>query len=277
MERLRPVQAWAKTRGDRNASEGPIMTRNLLTLITLSGVVALVACSSVEDDPLGSSASFCDQKAAAECTALGGNDHCGATEAVCTEKRKNLCNAAASTATSQGRNYRAGSAQECLDKINEAFSAKVITADSDLEVAKVCERVYGGSKAENAACAQTFECEGSLICDRNICVPDTTVALKGQCNNAGQVCEKGTYCQAQGGTKFCVEKNKMGDTCSADAPCLESLLCDKTCKPKVAVGEACANDGECAPEAPYCDTILHKCRPKYQAGTAACKEYGSQL
>jgi hypothetical protein len=252
------------------------MTRNLLTLIAFSGVVALVACSSNDtEDKFASSGSFCVEKAAAECANIAAA--CGATEAVCKDKRTNLCNTAASAATAQGRDYRANAAQDCLDKINEIFKEKVITAEGDGDVTKTCDRVYGGSKTANTPCAKSFECEGALICDRGICIAEESVALKGQCNNAGQVCDKGTYCQAQGGTKFCVEKNKLGDTCGPDAPCLESLLCDKVCKAKVAVGEACTVDEECAPEAPYCDTLQHKCRPKYQAGTAVCKEYGSQL
>ncbi|MDB4933135.1 MAG: hypothetical protein JWP87_107 [Labilithrix sp.] len=251
------------------------MTRNLLTLIAFSGVVALVACSSVEDDKLGSSDSFCSEKAAAECSNLAGV--CGASDPVCNEKRKNICNTAASAATAQGRSYRAEAAQACLDKINEIFKEKVISGEGDAQVTKTCERVYGGTIAENGPCTQSFQCEGALICDRGICIAESPVALKGQCNNAGQVCEKGTYCQAQGGTKFCVEKNSIGDTCGPDAPCLEDLLCDKTCNLKIKGGEACSTDDECAPEAPYCDTLQKKCRPKYQAGTAACKEYGSQL
>jgi hypothetical protein len=256
-------------------------TRNSLILIALGGLVALVACSSSEADKFGSSDQFCSAKAEAECNNLA--KPCGASVDACKTKRAQTCNAGAATAAGQGRSYRANAAQGCIDKVNEIYkdSAGNVTPDGEASVTKVCERVFGGSKAERTPCANTYECEGSLICD-GVCSTEETVSLNGGCANAGQVCATGLYCQASGGTgkRFCVDKNKLGDQCGDTNPCLETLRCvTGRCVDKVTVGNPCDNDSECAVEAPFCDltTTPKKCRPKYQAGTSACRDFGSSI
>lgn len=253
-------------------------TRNLLTLIAFGGIVALVACSSDEADKFGSSDSFCTAKAESECKNLA--KKCGATEDACKTKRVAACNNAAAAAANQGRAYRANAVQDCIDKIDDVYkdNANSVTAEGEKEVVVVCERVFGGTKKEREPCAQTFECEGSLICD-GVCIKQETVSLNGGCANAGQVCDTGTYCQATGGKSFCVAKNGLGDGCGVDNPCIESLRCVNRCVEKVAVGQPCDNDGECADAAPFCDLTSSpkKCRPKYESTTSACKEFGSTL
>ena len=155
-----------------------------------------------------------------------------------------------------------------------------MTPTTEAEAVKFCDRVFGGSKVERDPCANTFECSGDLICD-GVCAKEETVALNGGCGNAGQKCDKDTYCQLQGGKQFCVARNKAGDNCDTKAaPCIDSLRCVNQCKPRVAFGEACDNDGECATTAPsYCDLTSkpRKCRPKYESSTPTCHEYGSTL
>lgn len=252
--------------------------RNLLTLIACGGIVALVACSSEEADKFGSSDSFCTAKAESECKNLA--KKCGASEDACKTKRVAACNNAAAAAANQGRSYRPNAVQDCLDKIEDVYrdNANNVTPEGEKDVVVVCERVFGGSKKEREPCAQTFECEGALICD-GVCITKETVSLNGGCANAGQVCATGTYCQAQGGKKFCVEKNKLDEACGTDNPCIESLRCVNRCIARVTVGQPCDNDGECADEAPFCDltTTPKKCRPKYESTTAACKEFGSTI
>jgi hypothetical protein len=258
-----------------------MITRHVLTLVAFAGAVALVACSSDEpSDKFGSSDAFCAAKAEAECTHLAAA--CGAALDACKPKRIAACNDGAAKAATQQRSYRPSAAQGCIDSVNSVYEGKGIglTATKELEVVKACDRVFGGTKAEKEPCAQTFECSGSLICD-GVCIAQETVSKGGGCANAGQVCETGTYCQASGGTgkRFCVEKNTLDEVCGTDNPCIETLRCVNRCIAKVTVGNPCDNDGECADEAPYCDltTTPKKCRPKYQAGTAVCKDYGSTI
>jgi hypothetical protein len=252
-------------------------TPNILTLFALGGLA--LACSSTPEDKFASSDQFCTAKAEAECNNLA--KPCGAGVDACKAKRVAACNSAATAAAGQGRSYRSNAVQDCLDKINSVFtnSAVNVTPDSDASVVGVCERVFSGSKAEREPCANTFECGGALICD-SICSVQATVALNGGCANAGQLCDKGLYCQGTGKSSVCVARNKLGGACGATNPCLETLRCVAgSCADRVTVGSACDSDSDCAADAPLCDltTTPKKCRPKYQAGTSACKDYGSTL
>ena len=255
-------------------------TRNLLTLMTFAGIVALVACSSdtTDDGAFSSSESFCTAKAEAECKTLGVK--CSAADDACKSARVMACNAAATTSKGIGRAYRSGSAQACIDKINEVYKeGATITAASEAEAVKLCDRVFGGAKQERDPCANTFECAAELICD-GVCAKEEIVALNGGCGNAGQKCDPATYCQLQGGKQFCVARNKLNDTCNEmSAPCIESLRCVSQCKEKVAVGQPCDKDADCAGALPYCDlkSSPRKCKPKYESTTQACHDYGSVL
>jgi hypothetical protein len=249
------------------------MMRKTLTFVALGGVVALFACSSSEDSEFSSSDSFCAAKADTECKHLALS--CGVTVDQCKSKRTNLCNGGAATAAGQNRQYRANAARPCIDKTDEVFKEKVILPEKEAEVLEVCDRVFGGTLAKNAPCEISLQCEGSMICDRGVCADKLATKLGEACNNPGQVCEKGSFCTLQGQNKFCVAKKKLSEICTAESPCAEDLRCVNSCVPRVTVGGKCDNDGECAPEAPYCDAAKKTCLPKYQAGTAACKEYGA--
>ncbi len=261
-----------------------MITRTILTVVSLAGLAAAVmpfaACSSDEEaEKFGSSDSFCSAKAEAECKNLA--QACGATPDACKQKRTAVCNGEAAAAANQGRSYRANAAQACIDKIGEVYknNGSAVTRTLEEDVTKVCARVFGGSKQANAACANSFECEGALVCDRSICVKEENAQIDGQCNNAGQVCVTGSYCQQRGANKFCVAKNQLDQTCGADNPCIETLRCVNRCVEKVKVGDPCDTDDECADAAPLCDltTTPRKCRPKYQAGTSVCKDFGSAI
>jgi hypothetical protein len=250
-------------------------TRNLLSVIAFGGLVALVACSSSEEDKFASSDAFCSSKAEAECNGL--SERCGATLDACKTERTSVCKSGVVTAQGQGRTYKPGAVQDCLDSIARTYpkGGSAPTQTAEAETAAICERVLSGSKKESAPCASTYECDGALICDKGVCVTEEKVAVTKQCNNAGQVCETGSYCQQQGATKFCNPKNALGDSCSADAPCVETLRClTGHCAERVTAGQACDNDGECGAAAPYCDIATKKCRPKYESTSAACQDFG---
>ena len=250
-------------------------TRNLLSVIAFGGVVALVACSSTEEDKFASSDSFCSSKAEAECNGLAAK--CGATIDACKTKRTTLCKGGVTTANGQGRTYKVGKVQDCLDSINNTYrnGGSSVTQEAETTTAAVCDRVISGSKKELQACTTTYECDGALVCDKGVCAPEEKVLIGKQCNNAGQVCEASSYCQQQGATKFCNAKNALGDSCTPDAPCAETLRClTNHCAERVTGGQPCDNDGECGAAAPYCDAVQKKCRPKYESTSAACKDYG---
>lgn len=254
-------------------------TRNLLTLMALvtGGAFAVVACSTTAEDKFASSDSFCASKAETLCNNLALK--CGASVDACKTKQASICNAAASTAISLGRAYKSGAVQDCLDKLNEVYGDQAIhaTPTTEADAADVCDRVFRGSKPLMTPCANTFECDGSLICD-GVCATKEIVALMGGCGNAGQVCDDTTYCTPLGGKNFCVAKKVEGDICDAmTSPCNAADRCVNHCIPKVTVGQDCSSDAECANEAPYCDltSMPHQCRPKYESRNPACKDYGA--
>ncbi|MDB4942812.1 MAG: hypothetical protein JWP97_2346 [Labilithrix sp.] len=252
-------------------------TRDLFTLLALGGVIALAACSSDDDDKFASSDKFCVAKAEAACNNLA--KKCTASVESCKTDQVGICNSAAAAAASQGRSYHSSQAQACIDSINETYknSAVDVTAALEAKTATVCERVFTGSLKENAACTTTFECEGSLICDKGICITETKVGLGGQCNNAGAVCDGASYCQQQGQTRFCVAKNTKDQSCGADAPCIDTLRCvSGRCVDLVPARSPCDTDSECAVDGVelYCATSTKTCQAKFESSSAACKDYG---
>lgn len=254
-------------------------TRNLLSLLAVGGVVAslALACSSTAEDKFASSDSFCSSKAETLCNNLALK--CGASVDACKTKQTSLCRDAANAATGAGRAYKSGAVQDCLDKLNEVYGDQAIHATpvTEAAAAEVCDRVFRGSKAAMTPCANTFECDGSLICD-GVCATKEVVGLMGGCGNAGQVCDDATYCTPLGGKEFCVAKKIEGDICDTMmSPCIAADRCINHCVPKVTVGQPCSTDAECADEAPYCDltSMPHQCRPKFESRNPACKDYGA--
>jgi hypothetical protein len=254
-------------------------TRNLLSVLAFGGVVALVACSSDDADKFGTTDSFCAAKADAECNNIA-VQKCGATVDACKPLRQAQCSSDASTAQSQGRSYVSGAVQDCLDSINDTYGSggSHVTPLGETATANVCDRVFRGSKTENQACANTGECSGSLICD-TLCATEQPASIGQGCGNAGQVCDAATsYCQDQGGKKFCAALEADGNICDpVMAPCVTTDRCVNHCIAKETVGQACNVDSDCADAAPFCDTTAtpHKCRPKYESTSPACKTYGS--
>jgi len=249
-------------------------TRNLLSVIAFGGGIALAACSSAEEDKFASSDAFCSSKAEAECNGLALK--CGATVDACKTERTSLCKSGVVAAQGQGRTYKPGNVQDCLDSINNTYrnGGASVTQAAEVATAAVCNRVLSGAKKELQPCTSTFECDGALVCDKGVCAAEEKVAVGKQCNNAGQVCDTGGYCK-QGATKFCSAKNALADACAPDAPCAETLRClTNHCAERVTAGQPCDNDGECGAAAPYCDAVSKKCRPKYESTSAACQDFG---
>lgn len=250
------------------------MIRKTLGLVVLAvtGGLALACSSSGDPEKYPNADAFCSAKADEECNGLYAQ--CAATLDSCKTKRVSACQNAAGGAAGQGRTYTASLAQGCIDKTHELFAGKTVAPDKETEQVDTCERVFAGSKQKNAPCGGTYECSGSLVCDKGVCAEKVVRNQSEPCNNPGEVCAAGSYCGAQGQLKFCMAKNAKGDVCTADAPCVEDLRCIGTCTDKYQPGQVCGTTDECSSAAPYCDPLQKRCLVKYQAGTQACKDFG---
>jgi hypothetical protein len=250
------------------------MLRKVLFVIASSGLLALLACSGDdESEKYPDATSFCAAKANEECTAQAAL--CGATVDACKTQLTNACTTEASAAGG-GRVYTASKAEACITKTHDLFNQKTFTSDQEKDWNDVCERVFAGSKAANAPCANAYECQGDMVCDKGVCANEVVKKIGEGCSNAGETCEKGAYCGEQGQLKFCLAKNAENDICNDQAPCKEDLRCAGTCKPRMDIGQPCDFDSDCkeATTPPYCDTTTKKCAAKYTAGTQSCKQLG---
>ncbi|MGC4065928.1 MAG: hypothetical protein QM784_15015 [Polyangiaceae bacterium] len=109
-------------------------------------------------------------------------------------------------------------------------------------------------------CEPGAVCSGSLNGDETVCVKQANQGelcageLSAECS-WGYSCVDGT-CKRGEGT--------LGVECFLDADCIESLRCtkDRTCAPRIAIGESCADqwssDSQCV-EGAWCDLDTKKC------------------
>jgi hypothetical protein len=251
-----------------------MMIRKTLGLLVAGGVVVLVACSGDSaGEKYPDAASFCNAKAAEECTAQAAL--CGATVDACKTKVSAACQAAGNS-VGGGRTYKASSAEGCINKTHDLFNQKTFTSDQEKDWTNVCERVFAGTKVSNTPCQSDYECVDQLVCDKGVCANKVEKNQGEGCSNAGEVCAKGSYCGNQGQLKFCLPKKANGDICSADAPCLETLRCVGSCSDKLNIGDVCGTDDDCKEIStpPYCDPASKKCAAKFTAGTQSCKDLG---
>src|SRR5688572_9140106 len=140
------------------------MIRKALGLLAFGGAFVVVACG---DDPppdkYPSTDAFCTAKAAEECKAAAAL--CSVTEDTCKARRTQACTAAAGTAIGQGRVYRPANAEACLSKTTAVYADRVIDPTKEDAFTESCARVFVGSKKKSEACANLYDCEGSLTCD----------------------------------------------------------------------------------------------------------------
>lgn len=250
------------------------MIRQFLTLMAVGGCVALVACGSDDEgERFGSSDSFCQALAEAEC-GNGVSDACGVTKDRCELARKSACNGSAGSATGQGRTYRANKAEECIEKTKSLYADRAISPVKEKETTKVCERVFTGAKKKGDACAANTECEGDLTCSNAVCYEEVTKQVTEPCANPGDTCVDTAYCGQQGATKFCITKNDLNASCNEDAPCKEEFRClSDRCVAKLGAGDPCDTSDQCTTG--FCDTGIRKCATKsFAAGTTLCKQFG---
>jgi len=255
------------------------MIRKSLGLLLVVGISvgSIVACGSDDDGPTfkyPSADSFCTAKAAEECKVVG--PVCAVTDETCKSRRKSACDGLAAGAGGEGRVYTATKAETCITKTTEVYKDRVIDPVKEKAFVEACEGVFVGSKGESAPCTKLYECKEGLTCDveKGFCakkVEKTTA--DSPCNNPGDICGKGLYCQQRGGAKFCSARNKLGDLCNTkDAPCLEDLRCTTTCVALIPAGGPCDTNDECVTNS--CNTD-RKCAARiYPSESGTCKDFG---
>ncbi len=248
--------------------------------LAISGA-GVAACTTTAADKYPTYDAMCTDVAAQECQVAG---ICLVATSDCTAARKKVCLAGASAAITAGRAYSAGKAEDCVNKTHDTYGKSPVTPTALADLANTCGRVYGGTKAKGDICTSSYDCTGSLVCDKSHC-GDKVDKKKGDgCANPGETCESGTYCADSAGVKICTPKIALGGTCDAtNTPCIESARCQSAvCQPRVGIGGTC-NPGQtdpnadCAPEAPYCDAAVgNRCAQglSFGGGAADCSLFG---
>ena len=251
------------------------MIRSTLGLMVFAGGLLVIAACG-DDTPAEKYPTadvFCGVKAAEECDAVAAA--CTVSDDTCKTARKSACNAAAGVATGQGRTYRSANAQACIDKTMALYADRVLDADKEEAFREACERVFTGTKKKSDPCTNAYDCEGSLVCDldKGFCADKVTKKLKDPCNNPGDICDDGLFCQAQGASKFCAPKNALGAPCNVDSPCADDLQCNgTTCVALQDAGQPCEADSACKTR--FCNPD-RKCQARqYASETGTCKDFG---
>lgn len=266
METLRLKPAWEKT------SFMIRSTLKSLCFLSFTGAVTLIACGDDQvTEKYPSTDAFCAGKAEAECKA--GAAVCGATIDACKAKRVSVCTAGASAATGQGGTYRPQNAEKCINETTTLYESKVVDPEKEKTVDETCKRVFAGSKKKGDNCTANFECEGTLICDRNFCSEKVPKAVNEPCNNPGDFCATETYCGPRGGSNFCNPKNKVGDVCGTTTPCLDNLRCltPGGCAERLGAGEPCNKNTDCSTG--FCNPDDKKCAAKLVPGENGCVDF----
>lgn len=252
------------------------MIRRTLGLSAVVSVIALAAACGGDDEAAPAkypnADSFCAALASTECDAVAAV--CTVSSDACTNARKSSCSSATSAATAQGRTYHSANAQTCIDKTKALYADRVLDPAKEETYRDACARVFTGAKKKSEACSNEFDCEGSLVCDKGFCAEKVSKALKEGCNNPGDICNKGLFCQDQGGTKFCAAKGALNGTCRIpELPCAEDLRCNGTsCVALQPAGSPCDTNDECVTK--FCNPEKKCQAAQYASETRSCKDFG---
>ena len=162
------------------------MIRRALGLMAFgAGLVVVAACG--DDEPTAkypTADSFCDAKAAEECKAVAAA--CAVADDKCKSTRADVCKALAGGATGEGRTYRPENAENCIAKTTIVYADRVIDAAKEEAFVEACGRVFTGTKQRNEACANEFDCEGTLVCDldKKLCSVKVAKGVDETCERA---------------------------------------------------------------------------------------------
>lgn len=241
--------------------------------LSLVALLVIGACGSDEEPRFPTVDSFCEAKAAAECKVAAGP--CAIAEASCRATRRTTCLGEGSAATAQGRTYTSSLAEDCIGKTTAVYADRVPDAAKEAAYVAACAHVFAGNKELSAACTTEYECKTGLVCDveKGFCGTPATKRNNDPCNNPGEICDVGLYCQQRGSSRFCSPKGKVGDVCSATFPCSEDLTCNgKVCVDKLASGEPCETGAECVTT--LCNSAKRCAARQFPTATGTCEDFG---
>ena len=235
-------------------------------------LAAIAACGSDDVPKYQDANSFCDAKATEECKVASGP--CAVTTAICHGARMAACLGDAAAATSEGRTYAQGLAATCLARTDAVFADRVPDATKEAAYDDACARVFAGNKTLSQACASEYECVQDLVCDveKGFCGTKAIKKNNEPCNNPGEICDVGLYCQARSSSKFCSPKAKEGDACSATFPCDDDFTCKTTCMAKLEAGDSCATSAECVTN--LCNAQKKCAARQFPSTTGTCADFG---
>lgn len=266
------------------------------------GLIAalVVGCAAKKSAPYPDVESFCNAKAQAECQIA---TTCLIDANACQAQRASVCNADADAATANGtgmRKYTQANAQKCIDDLDSAYGggSMQVTFAQLGTITNDCERVFAGNSSMNQPCESSYDCTGDLICapvtpgtttadggmGPSVCAPSVTIDMGMFCSTPGDTCATDLYCStpAAGSASTCLPAKGQGEACDpATKPCVSSQRCQaigatgQTCEPRSTLGQACKTNGDCVPDAPYCDPYAGKCTKgqSFATGAEDCAEF----
>ena len=245
----------------------------LRRLFVFASVLVVVgACGSDDPATYPDANSLCDAKATAECKVAAGP--CAVSAATCHSTRMAACTGDASQAVAQGRAYTQSLAEACLRATDAVYADRVPDATKEASFDDACARVFAGSKTLSQACTSENACVVGLVCDveKGFCGVKAVKKNNEPCNNPGEICDVGLYCQTRSSSKFCSPKAKEGDTCTATFPCDDDFTCKTTCLAKLAAGDPCDTSAECITD--LCN-VQKKCAARqFPTTTGTCADFG---
>ncbi|MBX3231618.1 MAG: hypothetical protein KIT84_23680 [Labilithrix sp.] len=252
------------------------MIRKTLGLLMLLAPAAVCVAACGDDDPVDkypSTDAFCAAVADTECKDTAGK--CAVTPDACKNARKAACLDASSRATGQGRGYTSARVDACLAATTAAYNEPTSKAKLDARN-DACARVFAGAKNKSEPCANEYDCSGSLVCDlqKGFCADKTARKEADACNNAGDICDDGLFCDGPAGSRFCRKARALGEACNAETPCIDTAFCNgTTCIAIAQTGQPCTDDDQCA--STYCNPTANACGTRlYPSESGTCKDFG---
>ena len=242
-------------------------------LLAGAAVLAVIAACGSDDAPKYQDAhSFCDAKATEECKVA--SSPCAVTSSICHSARMTVCLGDATAASTEGRTYTQSLAATCLARTDAVFADRIPDATKEAAYDDACARVFAGSKTLSQACTSEYECVQDLVCDveKGFCGAKVVKKNNEPCNNPGEICAVGLYCQTRGASKFCSPKAKEGDVCSATSPCDDDLSCNTTCIAKLEAGDPCDSSAQCSTA--LCNARKNCAARQFPSVTGTCADFG---
>jgi hypothetical protein len=209
--------------------------------------------------------SFCAAKAKAECQIAS---LCAIDQNGCQSTRVTACvqDAAQAMGGPGSRKYTADAAGACIDLVTQAYgsgNSKITYAQlvGSGSISDTCARVFAGNVDKNQACQSDYDCAGTRVCapiagtTQHVCADPVAKGAGDFCADPGSTCATDTYCAVQdGGAPQCIHSVTAGP-CSDTVPCVSADRCVAgLCEPRAGAGQACTANGDCSPDAPFCDT-----------------------